>query len=72
MYNKIVIHNEGVINLNRITPCAIDLLHDGEKARDFFALTKEKFLQSYSYLTEADYDLTVKKYSWLIDDVIND
>ena len=34
---------------------------DKEKMRDFKILTKEKFLKSYSYLTEAEYDLTVKE-----------
>ena len=34
---------------------------DKEKMRDFEILTKEEFLNSYSYLTEAEYDLTVKE-----------
>ncbi len=32
---------------------------DEEKMRDFKILTKQEFLNSYSYLTEAEYDLTV-------------
>ena len=36
---------------------------DKEKMRDFKILTKEEFLKSYSYLTEAEYDLTVKEKS---------
>ena len=31
---------------------------DTEKMRDFFELTKDEFLASYSYLTEAEYDAT--------------
>ena len=34
---------------------------DKEKMRDFEILTKEEFLNSYSYITEAEYDLTVKE-----------
>ena len=45
-----------------ITP----FVNDGEKMRDFFDLTKEEFLESYSYLTEEEYDATeeyVKKHN---------
>jgi len=31
--------------------------------RDFKILTKQEFLKSYSYLTEAEYDLTAKEKS---------
>ena len=31
---------------------------DEEKMIDFFILTKQEFLKSYSYLTELEYDLT--------------
>ena len=31
---------------------------DEEKMKDFYILSKEEFLQSYSYLTELEYDLT--------------
>lgn len=34
-------------------------LDDGEKLADFFKLTKEEFLESYSYMTEIEYDKTV-------------
>lgn len=40
----------------KITP----FINDGEKMRDFFTLTKEEFLDSYSYLTEEEYDATAK------------
>lgn len=40
----------------KITP----FIDDGEKMRDFFDLTKEEFLDSYSYLTEGEYDATAK------------
>jgi hypothetical protein len=36
---------------------------DKEKMRDFKILTKQEFLKSYFYLTEAEYDLTVKEKS---------
>ena len=35
-------------------------LDDEEKMVDFFTLTKEQFLQSYSYLSEAEYDKTLQ------------
>lgn len=55
----------------KITP----FIDDGEKMRDFFALTKEKFLDSYSYLTEEEYDATTEyvkehnlgKHLWVCD-----
>lgn len=33
-------------------------LDDPEKMRDFYALSKDEFLRSYSYLTEDEYDIT--------------
>jgi hypothetical protein len=33
---------------------------DAEKMRDFYFLTKDEFLASYSYLTEEEYDATAK------------
>lgn len=33
-------------------------IDDQEKMIDFFELTKEEFLQSYSYLTEEEYEAT--------------
>jgi hypothetical protein len=35
-----------------------DFTDDIEKMKDFKLLTKAKFLSSYSYLTEEEYDLT--------------
>ena len=40
-----------------------DFYLDGEKMRDFHFLTKEEFLEIYSYLTETEYNLTRVKYS---------
>ena len=40
---------------------------DWEKMKDFFVLTKEEFLQSYSYLTETEYDATYAYWTWLTD-----
>lgn len=37
-----------------------NFVNDAEKMRDFHRLTKEEFLQSYSYLTEEEYDNTYK------------
>ena len=37
-----------------------DFHDDEEKMVDFWELTKEEFLDSYSYLTEEEYDLTVE------------
>jgi len=38
-----------------------DFADDEEKMEDFLNLTKEEFLSSYSYLTEAEYELTKKE-----------
>ena len=35
---------------------------DEEKMRDFWNLTKENFLKSYSYLTEEEYDATAMEF----------
>lgn len=39
----------------------IDFIIDIEKMRDFFKISKEEFLMSYSYLDEVEYNLTVEK-----------
>ena len=38
----------------------MDFLDDEDKMRDYFELTIDEFLKSYSYLTEDDYDATTK------------
>lgn len=38
----------------------MDFINDDEKMRDFFILTKDEFLKSYSYLKEEDYNATKK------------
>ena len=38
----------------------MDFIDDEEKMRDFYKLSKEEFLNSYSYLTENDYEKTIK------------
>ena len=38
-----------------------DFVDDLEKMKDFFKLTKEEFLNSYSYVNEAEYDATAEK-----------
>ena len=40
----------------------LSFIDDDEKMIDFVLLTKEEFLQSYSYLTEEEYDATVIDY----------
>ena len=35
-----------------------NFINDEEKMRDFYVLSKEEFLASYSYLTESEYDNT--------------
>lgn len=37
-----------------------NFIDDAEKMRDFKELSKEEFLKSYSYLTEAEYDNTME------------
>lgn len=39
----------------------MDFIDDDEKMKDYFNLTKEQFLETYSYLKEEDYDATTKK-----------
>ena len=39
----------------------MDFMSDQEKMVDFFILSKEDFLASYSYLTDEDYEATVKE-----------
>ena len=38
----------------------INFTTDWEKMRDYFQISKEEFLASYSYVTEAEYDATKK------------
>ncbi len=37
-----------------------NFIDDTEKMRDFYILSKEEFLFSYSYLTEEEYDNTAE------------
>ncbi len=39
-----------------------NFIEDEDKMIDFKILTKERFLESYSYLTEEEYDNTMKLY----------
>lgn len=39
----------------------MDFIDDKEKMKDFFAMSKDSFLSSYSYLSEEEYDATVNK-----------
>lgn len=41
-------------------------INDKEKMRDYFSLSKREFLESYSYLTEEEYDMTAKEVSDII------
>lgn len=40
-------------------------INDIPKMADFKILTKEEFLESYSYLTEDEYDATALYFDWL-------
>lgn len=40
-------------------------ISDAEKMRDFLWLSKEEFLQSYSYITDEEYEATFKYFAWL-------
>lgn len=40
-------------------------IDDEDKMRDFRELTKAEFLESYSYITEAEYEMTEKEAFWL-------
>ena len=51
-------HRHVDINLN--------FIDDEDKMRDFPNMTKEEFLESYSYLTEEEYDATVAVLNWRI------
>tara|TARA_R110002020_G_scaffold438919_1_gene649394 strand:+ start:828 stop:1094 length:267 start_codon:yes stop_codon:yes gene_type:complete len=44
-----------------VTPNYKSFIDDKEKMIDFYILSKQEFLQSYSYLTELEYDLTAKE-----------
>ena len=39
-----------------------DFIDDKEKMNDFFILSKEEFLKSYSYLTEQEYNNTQRRF----------
>ena len=42
-------------------PKGFSFIDDEEKMEDFYLLSKEEFLQSYSYLHEDDYDATMEE-----------
>ena len=48
----------------------MDFISDGEKLVDLFILTKDEFLNSYSYLKEEDYDATINKIKEEIDKLL--
>lgn len=45
----------------------MDFLDDKEKMQDFYILSKEEFLNSYSYLKDEDYERTIDKLNNIID-----
>ena len=47
-------------NLKRIN--YLSFSDDEDKMKDFWNLSKENFLKSYSYLTEEEYDATAKEF----------
>ena len=48
------------IGTTTFKPEYTDFTDDEEKMRDFYELSKEEFLFSYSYLTEEEYDLNAE------------
>jgi len=48
-----------------------NFLDDAEKMHDFFILSKEEFLKSYSYLNEKEWELTNKGSKKIRDKIIN-
>lgn len=56
-FNEDVIDENGVIYHPRSLKNA-NFFDDEEKMKDYFDLSKEEFLASYSYLTEEEYDNT--------------
>lgn len=46
----------------------MDFLDDQEKMADLFELSRDEFLQSYSYLTEEEYDATIEKATKLLNE----
>lgn len=47
-----------IISANPFVVEYADFIHDEEKMHDFYLLTREEFLASYSYLAPEDYELT--------------
>lgn len=43
-----------------------NFISDDEKMLDFINLSKEEFLQSYSYLSEEEYDATANYLEYLV------
>lgn len=46
--------------MQKINKNELSFADDVEKMRDFKELTKEEFLESYSYLTEEEYNATLE------------
>lgn len=49
-------HEDELAGVNKSS--GFSFIDDADKLRDFFKLTKDEFLSSYSYLTEGDYEVT--------------
>lgn len=43
-----------------LVPLVMDFLDDEEKMRDFLKLTRQAFLLSYNYISEEEYDATLR------------
>ena len=48
------------MTMQKINKNELSFADDVEKMRDFKELTKEEFLESYSYLTEEEYNATLE------------
>lgn len=60
------IHSISDVKVTEIKQQLCSFIDDEEKMRDYFSLPKREFLESYSYLTEEEYDMTAKEVSDLI------
>lgn len=66
-----IIKTEALLKIKPVE--CTDFIDDMEKMRDFFKCTKQEFLDSYSYLTEEEYNNTNKKVgSLLIENKVTD
>ena len=54
-------------NQNIADVLVVPFLDDLDKMKDFLVLSKEEFLDSYSYMTEEEYDETLRVYHIIVE-----